>query len=84
MLKFDSVEDIIECIYEMSESSEVHQKISKYEPPVPPPLPEDYAQFLESRTERERKLLEFAQQKLGSSFFVQWCHMYQKWKSGTH
>jgi hypothetical protein len=53
----------------------------KYEPPRPPPLPEDYAQFLESRTERERRLLEFAQEKLKSSFFVQWCHMYQKWKA---
>lgn len=54
---------------------------TKYTPPTPPPLPSDYDEFIKSRTEREKQLLELARKKLGSSFIVQWCHMYKKWSS---
>lgn len=53
---------------------------AKYEPPKPAPLPPDYDEFLASRTEREKQLIALAQEKLVSSFIVQWSHMYQQWK----
>lgn len=30
-------------------------------------------------TEQERELFEIAREKLGSSFFVQWSHLYKRW-----
>jgi hypothetical protein len=57
-----------------------------YVPPPSPPLPADYDAFLASLSPNERELMEIATAKLGSSFFVQWCHAYRKWlkaKSGS-
>lgn len=52
-----------------------------YEPPKPSPLPDDYEEFMASISDKERKLFEIAREKLGSSFFVQWTHLYRKWKA---
>jgi hypothetical protein len=52
-----------------------------YEPPKPSPLPEDYEEFMASLTEKEKMLFEIAKEKLGSSFFVQWTHLYKRWKA---
>jgi hypothetical protein len=51
-----------------------------YTPPKPAPLPEDFDEFYASLTEGERQLHELAIEMLQSSYFVQWCHMYRKWK----
>jgi hypothetical protein len=52
----------------------------KYTPPKPAPLPEDFDEFYASLTDKERAIHELATEKLGSSYFVQWTHMYTKWK----
>lgn len=52
-----------------------------YEPPKPSPLPEDYEEFMASLTDKEKLLFEIAKEKLGSSFFIQWTHLYKKWKA---
>ena len=52
-----------------------------YEPPKPSTLPEDYEEFMASLTDREKLLFEIAKEKLGSSFFVQWTHLYKRWKA---
>ena len=52
----------------------------KYSPPSPSPLPADYPEFWASLTAQEQLLMEIAKEKLGSSFFVQWCHAYLDWK----
>ena len=52
-----------------------------YRPPKPSPVPADYDDFFKSLTEDEKRLLAIAQEKLGSSFFVQWCRLYLVWKS---
>lgn len=52
---------------------------SKYQPPKPSPLPADYDEFIASVSPKERELFEIAKEKLGSSFFVQWTHLYKKW-----
>lgn len=54
--------------------------MQKYTPPKPAPLPEDFDEFYGSLTEMEKQLHQLATKKLGSSYFVQWCHMYKKWK----
>jgi hypothetical protein len=51
-----------------------------YQPPKPAPLPEDFEEFYASLTSQEKELHELAIEKLGSSYVVQWCHMYRKWK----
>lgn len=51
----------------------------RYVPPKPAPLPEDYEEFYASLTDAERELDRLAKQWLGSSYFVQWSHMYLKW-----
>jgi hypothetical protein len=51
-----------------------------YVPPPPHPVPADYDAFLASLSANERELMEIAKVKLGSSFFVQWCHAYRSWK----
>ena len=51
----------------------------KYTPPPPAPLPADYDEFYASLTTQERELFEIAREKLGSSFFVQWSHLYKRW-----
>ena len=52
-----------------------------YRPPKSSPLPADYDAFFKSLTEEEKKLLAIAQERLGSSFFVQWCKLYLIWKT---
>jgi hypothetical protein len=54
--------------------------MKKYLPPKPSPLPEDFNEFYASLTPQEKQLHELAIQKLESSYFVQWTHMYRKWK----
>lgn len=51
-----------------------------YTPPKPAPLPEDFEEFYTSLTEQEKQLHQLATDMLQSSYFVQWCHMYRKWK----
>jgi hypothetical protein len=51
-----------------------------YTPPKPAPLPEDFDEFYASLTDQEKELHQLSIEKLGSSYFVQWCHMYKKWK----
>jgi len=57
----------------------------KDRPHIPPinPLPADYDAFIACLDEKERKLMEIAKDKLGSSFFVQWCHAYVEWKKNS-
>jgi hypothetical protein len=50
-----------------------------YTPPKPAPLPADFDEFYADLTVQEKKLHELAIEKLGSSYFVQWTHMYTKW-----
>lgn len=50
-----------------------------YTPPKPAPLPADFEEFFASLTEKEKELHELATEKLGSSYFVQWTHMYRDW-----
>ncbi len=52
----------------------------RYTPPKPAPLPEDFDEFYASLTETEKQLHQLAIEKLQSSYFVQWSHMYKKWK----
>ena len=51
----------------------------RYTPPKPAPLPVDFDEFYASLTPAEKELHELAIEKLGSSYFVQWTHMYKKW-----
>jgi hypothetical protein len=51
-----------------------------YTPPKPAPLPDDFDEFYASLTEQEQELHQLAMEKLQSSYFVQWTHMYKKWK----
>ena len=61
----------------MSSPALVQKK--RYTPPKPAPLPEDYEEFYATLTEAERELDELAKKMLGSSYFIQWAHMYLKW-----
>jgi hypothetical protein len=51
-----------------------------YTPPKPAPLPADFDEFYASLSEGEKQLHQLAIEMLQSSYFVQWCHMYRKWK----
>ncbi len=51
-----------------------------YTPPKPAPLPADFDEFYASLTPQEKELHLLAIQKLQSSYFVQWSHMYKDWK----
>ena len=51
-----------------------------YVPPKPAPPPPDFEEFYESLSPQEKQLHDLAIQKLQSSYFVQWTHMYTKWK----
>ena len=51
-----------------------------YSPPKPAPLPEDFQEFYASLTPQEKALHKLAIEKLQSSYFVQWTHMYKDWK----
>lgn len=50
-----------------------------YTPPKPAPLPADFEEFYASLSDKEKELHELAQKKLGSSYFIQWTHMYVSW-----
>jgi hypothetical protein len=50
-----------------------------YTPPKPAPLPADFDEFFATLSEKEKELHELATVKLGSSYFIQWTHMYLKW-----
>ena len=51
----------------------------RYTPPKPAPLPADYEEFYAGLTEAEKELDQLAKEWLGSSYFIQWSHMYTKW-----
>jgi hypothetical protein len=53
--------------------------VKRYTPPKPAPLPEDYEEFYAGLTEAEKELDQLAKEWLGSSYFIQWSHMYTKW-----
>jgi hypothetical protein len=52
----------------------------RYAPPKPAPLPVDFDEFYASLTHEEKELHALATEWLGSSYFIQWTHMYTKWK----
>jgi hypothetical protein len=51
----------------------------KYTPPPKPLKPADYDQFIASLSETDRVLHQLGEEKLGSSYFVQWTHQYREW-----
>ena len=53
--------------------------MKRYTPPKPSPLPEDYEEFYNSLTDAEKELDQLAKEMLGSSYFIQWTHMYSVW-----
>lgn len=55
----------------------------KYMPPGKHSVPPDYDTFYASLTEDEKMLNAIAEEKLGSSYFVGWTHMYKKWQEST-
>jgi hypothetical protein len=55
--------------------------MQRYTPPKPAPLPEDFDEFYASLTVQEKELHQLAIEMLGTSYFVQWCHMYRKWST---
>ena len=54
--------------------------MKQYAPPKAAPLPDDYEEFYASLTPAEKELDGLAKEWLGSSYFIQWTHMYTKWK----
>jgi ActR/RegA family two-component response regulator len=52
----------------------------RYAPPKPAPLPADFDEFYASLTREEKDLHALAIEMLQSSYFVQWSHMYTKWR----
>ena len=55
------------------------ESMQVYTPPKPAPLPADFDEFFASLSEKEKELHELAKEKLGSSYFIQWTHMYLSW-----
>jgi hypothetical protein len=55
-----------------------------YTPPKSSPPPPDFDEFYESLSPQEKQLHELAIQKLQSSYFIQWTHMYKKWKKAKN
>jgi len=51
----------------------------RYTPPKPAPKPADFDAFYASLTPAEKELHALATEKLGSSYFIQWTHMYRAW-----
>jgi hypothetical protein len=54
--------------------------MDKYIPPKPSQLPADFQEFYASLSQQEKELHQLAIEKLQSSYFVQWTHMYKDWK----
>ena len=76
--KFDAVQIVFHIDNSMTPKS---KPTIKYSSPSPSPLPKDYPEFWASLTSQEQILMDIAKDKLGSSFFVQWCHAYKEWKA---
>jgi cephalosporin-C deacetylase-like acetyl esterase len=57
----------------------VSSEMKVYLPPKPAPLPADFDEFFATLTEKEKELHQLATEKLGSSYFIQWTHMYLEW-----
>jgi hypothetical protein len=53
--------------------------MQRYTPPKPAPLPADFDEFYATLTPEEKELHALAIEKLGSSYFIQWTHMYTAW-----
>lgn len=53
--------------------------MQRYTPPKSAPLPADFDEFYATLTPDEKELHALATEKLGSSYFIQWTHMYTKW-----
>jgi hypothetical protein len=53
--------------------------MQRYTPPKPAQLPADYDEFYATLTAEEKELDALAKEWLGSSYFIQWTHMYTKW-----
>lgn len=53
--------------------------MQRYTPPRPAPLPADFDEFWASLTDAEKELHDLAVEKLGTSYFIQWTHMYTRW-----
>jgi hypothetical protein len=51
-----------------------------YTLPKPAALPADFDEFYASLSHQEKELHKLAIEKLQSSYFVQWTHMYKDWK----
>lgn len=54
--------------------------VTRYTPPKPAPLPEDFDEFFASLSDTEKELHHLATRWLASSYFVQWVPLYTKWK----
>jgi len=54
--------------------------MERYTPPKPSPLPANFDAYYASLTPEEKELHALATDFLGSSYFIQWTHMYTKWK----
>ena len=54
--------------------------MQKYTPPPVHKKPDDVATFLASLTDNERLLHQMGERILGSSYFMDRTHQYQKWK----
>ena len=70
-----------------SESRHSIPKMNVYTPPKPAPLPHDFEEFYVSLSNQEKELHQLAIEMLGSSYFIQWTHMYRKWsekKAAAH
>lgn len=63
-----------------TQSESIMATMQRYTPPKPAPLPADYDEFYATLTPQEKELDLLAKQWLGSSYFIQWTHMYTKWK----
>ena len=63
----------------MSSASASATLTKRYTPPRPAPLPEDYEEFYASLTQAEKELDTLAKELLGSSYIIQWTHVYLKW-----
>ena len=55
-----------------------------YSPPKPAKLPADFQEFYASLSQQEKELHQLAIEKLQSSYFVQWTHMYKDWKKAKN
>ena len=53
--------------------------MQQYTPPKPAPKPADFDEFYASLTPEEKELHQLATEQLGSSYFIQWTHMYTRW-----